>query len=154
MPAATAPTLPPRWFVELAWRVHRGIYRISGGRKGLRRPSDERYGLMRLTTIGRRSGEERSVILAYLEEGSAVVTLAMNGWAPTEPAWWLNLQDHPEARLELVDRSLPVIARTAEGEERERLWDQWRGLEGGDDLDAHATRRPDGTAVVVMEPIA
>lgn len=154
MSADTGTRLPPRWFVKLAWRVHRGIYRGSGGRMGLRRPSADKYGMMRLTTIGRRSGQERSVILAYLEEGDGVCTLAMNGWAPSEPAWWLNLREHPEAHVELPDRSMRVSARAAEGDERQRLWDRWRHLDGGDELDANARRRPNGTAVVVLEPFA
>ena len=41
---------------------------------------------MRLTTIGRRSGQERSVILGYIEDGPNLVTLAMNGWGEGEPA--------------------------------------------------------------------
>ena len=147
-----SPALPPRWFVKLAWRIHRGIYRISGGRKGLRRPSTSQYGMMRLTTSGRRSGQERSVILAYLEDGDTITTLAMNGWAPEEPAWWLNLQANPTAMVELLDGSYTAAAREAVGHERERLWDQWRRLDNGDKLDAYATRRPNGTAVVVLEP--
>jgi len=47
---------------------------------------------MRLTTTGRRSGQNRSVILGYIEDGPKLVTLAMNGWGEGEPAWWLNLQ--------------------------------------------------------------
>jgi hypothetical protein len=41
---------------------------------------------MRLTTIGRRTGKVRPVILGYHEDGSNLVTLAMNGWAEAEPA--------------------------------------------------------------------
>ncbi len=143
------PKLPPRWFVRLAWKVHRGIYRASGGRKGLRRPSPGRYGMMRLTTTGRRSGEPRPVILAYFEDGPHVVTMAMNGWAAPEPAWWLNLQAQPEARLELIDDERDVVAREVSGAERERLWEKWREYDA--DLDAYAQRRPTATAVVVLE---
>jgi hypothetical protein len=48
-------------------------------------------------------GQERSVIIAYVEDGANLVTLAMNGWADAEPAWWLNLQARPEASVTLVD---------------------------------------------------
>jgi hypothetical protein len=27
-----SPKLPPAWFVHTAWRVHRALYRLSGGR--------------------------------------------------------------------------------------------------------------------------
>ncbi len=39
-----APRVPPRWFVRTAWWVHRGLYRVTGGRFGLRRPRGHRWG--------------------------------------------------------------------------------------------------------------
>jgi len=106
---------------------------------------------MRLTTVGRRSGTARSVILGYYEDGPNLVTMAMNGWAEAEPAWWLNLQAHPDATVELRGGSRAIRGRAAEGDEHERLWARWREM--GDDVDGYATRRPSGTAVVVLEPI-
>ncbi|GID29846.1 nitroreductase/quinone reductase family protein [Paractinoplanes brasiliensis] len=147
---ATRPWLPPRWFIRFAWSVHRTLYRVSGGRVGLRRPSAGRYGMMRLTTIGRRSGVERGVILAYFEDGPDVVTLAMNGWGKPEPAWWLNLRSNPEATVELPDGRRLVRAHAATGEERARLWGRWREIDRK--LDAYAALRPTETAVVVLAP--
>ena len=141
---------PPRWFIRLFWFVHRGLYRVTGGRFGLRRAKSDRWGMMRLTTIGRRSGQERSVILGYLEDDSNLVTMAMNGWAPAEPAWWLNLQAHPEASVDLADGSHTIRGRAAEGDERSRLWARWRELDTN--LDAFAALRPAETAVVILEP--
>jgi hypothetical protein len=111
----SAPRLPPRWFVRLAWVVHRAIYRLTGGRRGLWRPKPNRWGAMRLTTMGRRSGKARSAILGYYEDGPNLVTMAMNGWADGEPAWWLNLQAQPDATVELADGSCAVRGREAEG---------------------------------------
>ncbi|MEV6602065.1 nitroreductase/quinone reductase family protein [Actinoplanes sp. NPDC051346] len=129
--------------------MHRGLYRITRGRFGLRRPKAQQWGMFRLTTTGRRSGQSRSVILAYLEDGPNLVTLAMNGWGEAEPAWWLNLQANPDARADLPDGSRLVRCRAAEGAERDRLWQLWR--ETNADLDAFAARRPTPTAVVVLE---
>ena len=142
--------LPPRWFIRLAWMVHRGLYRITGGRFGLRGHSEDKYGMMHVTTTGRRSGQERTVILAYFEDGPNLVTMAMNGWADPEPAWWLNLQSDPTATVVLPDGPRKVKARAAEGAERDRLWDQWRIYDKG--LDSFAARRSRETAVVVLEP--
>jgi deazaflavin-dependent oxidoreductase (nitroreductase family) len=149
-PTEKKPLLPPRWFIHLAWRIHRGLYRLSGGRLGLRRPKPGSYGLMRITTIGRNTGRERRVMLAYLERGTDLVTLAMNGWGAAEPAWWLNLQAHPDARIELVDGPCRVTGRAAEGDERQQLWTRWRELD--EKLDRYAAIRPAETAVVVLEP--
>ncbi len=144
--------LPPRWFVRLAWFAHRGLYRLTGGRIGLWRAKANRWGTMRLTTTGRRTGQERSVILGYFEDGPNLVTMAMNGWADPEPAWWLNLQAHPEASVDLADGRRTVRGRAAEGEERSRLWAQWRELDKN--LDEYAARRSRETAVVILEPLA
>ncbi len=149
------PRLPPRWFIRLAWVVHRAMYRLSGGRRGLRLRTPGRFGMLRLTTVGRRSGWERAVILGYYEDGPNLVTLAMNGWGEGAPAWWLNLRAQPNASVTLKDGARPVRGRTAEGKERQRLWDGFRAYAGGgDDLDAYAWRRPTETAVVVLEPRA
>ena len=146
-----SPSLQPRWFIRSFWVAHRAFYRLTGGRRGLWRPKPDNWGAMRLTTIGRRSGRERSAILGYYEDGPNLVTLAMNGWAKEEPAWWLNLQAHPEASVDLADGRRAVRARAAEGDERARLWARWRDF--GDDVDAYATRRPSETAVVILEPL-
>lgn len=145
-----AARVPPRWFVRGAWYLHRGIYRVTGGRFGLWRPRPNRWGTMRLTTTGRRTGEERSVILGYYEDGQNLVTMAMNGWADDEPAWWLNLQSNPDADVDVRDGRLKVRGRAAEGAERSRLWAKWRDIDPK--LDAYAALRSRETAVVILEP--
>jgi len=116
----------------------------------LRRAKASRWGMMRLTTIGRRTGQERSVILSYFEDGPDLVTMAMNGWADAEPAWWLNLQAHPEASVDLAAGQRTVTGRAAEGEERSRLWARWREID--ENLDGYAARRSAETAVVILAP--
>jgi deazaflavin-dependent oxidoreductase (nitroreductase family) len=151
---ARTPRLPPRWFVRSAWVVHRALYALSGGWFGLWRPeAGGRFGTLRLTTRGRRSGQPRVAILGYYEDGPDLVTLAMNGWADPEPAWWLNLRAHPDATVALADGPRAVRARAAAGAERARLWARFRDFPGwGADLDALAARRSRATAVVVLEP--
>ena len=143
--------LPPRWFVRSAWLVHRALYALTGGRLGLRPASATTWGMMHLTTVGRRSGKERTAILGYFEDGPNLVTLAMNGWGAPEPAWWLNLQAHPDTTVTLRDGSHPVHGRAATPEERPRLWARWAEYDGAN-LDSWAARRPNETAVVILEP--
>ena len=145
-----APFLPPRWFVRLFWSAHRGLYRITAGRVGLWRPRSNRWGTLRLTTTGRRTGRKHSVIVAYLQDGPNLTTMAMNGWADGEPAWWLNLQAHPDASVDLVDGPRQVRARAAKGDERSRLWARW--WEVNAKLDTYAALRSSETAVVILEP--
>ena len=150
--STTAPRLPPRWFIRIAWIAHRAIHRATGGRRGLWHAQPGKWGTMRLTTVGRRSGQERSAILGYFEDGPNLVTMAMNGWASPEPAWWLNLQANPDTSVELKDGTRPVHGRPATPEERDRLWSRWR--EFNQNLDGWAARRSGDTAVVVLEPRA
>ena len=147
---SSRPFLPPRLVVRSAWVAHRALHRLSRGRRGLWKPKPGKWGTLRLTTVGRRSGRTRSAILGYYEDGPNLVTMAMNGWASPEPAWWLNLQARPDATVELVDGPRLGRGRSAAGEERERLWARWRDF--GDDVDGYATRRSGETAVVVLEP--
>ena len=130
--------------------THRRLYRWTGGRFGLWRPKPGRWGTMRLTTIGRRTGRSHAVIVGYFEDGPNLVTMAMNGWGDAEPSWLLNLQAHPDVTVNLVGGPRDVTGREAQGDERERLWDRWRQIDKK--LDAYAARRSMDTAVVVLEP--
>jgi deazaflavin-dependent oxidoreductase (nitroreductase family) len=149
-----APRTPPRFIIRIAWMLHRTAYRLTGGRFGLSRPeSGSKFGMLRLATVGRRSGQPRIAIVGYYEDGPNLVTLAMNGWGRSEPAWWLNLQAQPDTTVGLADGPRAVRARAATGAERERLWARFADFPGwGDDIDALATRRSSETAVVVLEP--
>ncbi len=141
----------PRWLVRAFWRGHRLVYSLTGGRRGLRVPTAGRYGMLRLRTTGRRTGQERHAILAYFEDGGDIVLVPMNGWADPEPAWWLNLQAHPDAVVDLPDGSRSVTARRADRDERDRLWikahETW-----DNDMDAYAAGRARETQIVVLEP--
>jgi deazaflavin-dependent oxidoreductase (nitroreductase family) len=136
--------------VRAAWLVHRAAHRITGGRRGLWKAKPGKWGTVRLTTIGRRTGVQRSAILGYYEDGPNLVTMAMNGWADPEPAWWLNLQANPDTVVELKGETRLVHGRAAAGAERDRLWARWRDY--SDDHDRWAALRGRETAVVVLEP--
>ena len=114
--ATRPPKHPPPWFVHTAWRVHRALYRLSGGRFLWTTSNKRGWGALRLTTIGRKSGQERSVIIGYLEDGPNLVAIAMNGWDEGHPAWWLNLEAHPDAVVRLPHQQpRPVRARPDRG---------------------------------------
>lgn len=145
-----SPFLPPRWVITSAWKMHRALYRVSGGRLGLRPAVDDTYGLARLTTTGRRSGTDRTVFIGYFHDGENLITMAMNGWGAAEPAWWLNLQANPDAKLVTPDGPVFVTGRAATGPERDRLWQRWAEIDEG--IDGYASRRPTETAVVILSP--
>jgi deazaflavin-dependent oxidoreductase (nitroreductase family) len=137
--------------VHTAWRVHRALHRLSGGRFLWSTSNKRGWGALHLTTIGRKSGQERSVIIGYLEDGHNLVSIAMNGWEEGHPSWWLNLEAHPDVVVRPAHQQpRPVRARSAAGEERARLWQRWLAVDPR--LDAYAGRRSTETPVVVLEP--
>jgi F420H(2)-dependent quinone reductase len=101
-------------------KIHSALYRATDGRIG------HSAGAIRnllLTTTGRRSGEARTVALAYLADGDDLVIVASNGGSDKPPAWWRNLQAEPRATVQVGRDTFPVAARDAEGDERARLWE-------------------------------
>lgn len=143
--------LPPAWFKHAFWRAHRLLNRVSGGRFLWTETSKRGWGAMRLTTVGRTTGQDRTVIVGYLQDGSDLVVMAMNGWDEGDPAWWLNLKAHPNAVVQLPHQQPRTVhARRAVGEERERLWQRWATIDK--DLDQYAAMRTNDTPIVVFEP--
>ena len=147
-----APPNVPRWLVRTIWIGHRALYSLTRGRVGLRPATSGQWGMLRLRTVGRKTGEVRIAIVGFIEDGPNLITPAMNGWADPEPAWWLNLQANPKASVELPDVSRKVTARAAVGEERARLWERFLALGSSAFTDASAALRSRETAIVVLEP--
>ena len=152
MPTTTPPPkLPPSWFKHAFWRVHRALHRFSRGRFLWSPASKRGWGAMGLTITGRKTGKERRVIIGYIQDGPNLVALAMNGWDQGHPAWWLNLQAHPDVVVRLPHQPpCQMHGRLAVGEERDRLWQRWAQIDLG--LDSYASRRSVETPVVVFEP--
>lgn len=96
--------------------MHVSVYRWTGGAGAPGR------NFLILTTIGRKSGQERDTPLFYFANEGNFIIIASNGGAQKHPTWWLNLQSNPKARIQLKQRRVSVTAHQAVGEERERLW--------------------------------
>lgn len=122
-------------------------YRETGGEVGHRWKRGSK--ILLLTTKGRRSGEPRTKPLIYESDGDRYVVVASKGGAPAHPSWYLNLQADPNVEVQVLDEVFDARARTAEGEERERLWQlvtkQWP------DYDRYTERTDRRIPVVVLE---
>jgi deazaflavin-dependent oxidoreductase (nitroreductase family) len=123
-------------------------YRETGGEEGhiWRRGAKT----LLLTTKGRRTGEPTTTPLIYEHaDGGAYVVVASKGGAPQHPGWYRNLSKDPEVEVQVLDEVFRARARTAAGEERERLWrlaaQQWP------DYDAYQQRTERELPVVVLE---
>jgi deazaflavin-dependent oxidoreductase (nitroreductase family) len=105
--------------VELFWKLHPRIYRLTRGRV-----LGELLGLpvLLLDTRGRKTGVRRTNALTYLPDGDAFVVIASVLGEERNPAWYWNLKANPEVEVEIRGERIPVRARETEGEERDRLW--------------------------------
>ena len=133
--------------VELFWKVHPWLYRVSGGRL-----LGELVGMkvLLLTTMGAKSGASRTTALTYLEAGAAYVVIGSFLGEPRHPAWVHNLRANPRATVQVGARRIAVRAREARGEERARMLEQVFALQP--DYRAYEGRTDREIPVVVLEP--
>jgi len=104
-----------------------------------------------LTTTGRKSGEALTLPLIYGRAGASYVVVASKGGAPAHPAWYLNLEAHPEVGVQVLGDRFAARARTAEGAERAALWAQMVGIYQPYEKYQAATMRE--IPVVVLDPV-
>jgi deazaflavin-dependent oxidoreductase (nitroreductase family) len=108
-----------RRLIRLLSRAHRGVVHASRGRL-LGRVAG--MPVLLLTTTGRRTGKKRTVPLTYLRDGDDYVIVGSFGGSDRPPAWWVNLEHEPRAVVRRAGARLDVTARTADPDERTRLW--------------------------------
>jgi deazaflavin-dependent oxidoreductase (nitroreductase family) len=143
-----------KWFAavgkQVAPRIDRLLLKVTGGRgvtiggKGL--PT------LFLTTVGRKTGKERITPLLYCRDGDRILVAGSNWGQAHHPAWALNLKANPRARVQFGRKTTEVVARVAEGEERERLWpfleERWPAYQ------TYRERSGRDMMVFVLEPMA
>jgi deazaflavin-dependent oxidoreductase (nitroreductase family) len=113
--------MPNDLFLKSMNAVHRTVLKITGNRAGW---DVSGMPVLELTTIGRKSGQPRSVMLtAPVIEGSTLVVVASRGGDDTHPAWFLNLRDNPDVEVRVKGKGKQSMrAHVATAEERARLW--------------------------------
>ena len=124
-------------------------YRETGGGVG----HDWKRGskVLLLTTTGRKTGKAITKPLIYENAGDAYVVIASKGGAPQHPGWYRNLSEAPAVEVQVMDEVFDARARTATGDERERLWklaaQQWP------DYDTYQTKTERQIPVVVLDRV-
>jgi deazaflavin-dependent oxidoreductase (nitroreductase family) len=113
--------MPSDFVLKTMNTVHRGMLKITGGRFGY---NLSRMPVLELTTIGRKSGQPRSIMLTSpLQEGSTIVVVASRGGDDHHPAWFLNLRENPDVEVAWKGEAKKKMrAHVANAEERARLW--------------------------------
>lgn len=103
-----------------------------------------------LTATGRRTGRELTSALIFARDGDDYLIVASMGGAPKHPMWYLNLQAHPQAKIQVRGDEFAVVARTATADEKPRLWaivtEVWPNY------DAYQARTNRDIPLVVLSP--
>ena len=141
--------------IKLGSRLNTRLYRATRGRLGgtwrvgaaLRKPTP----VCLLTTVGRRSGKERTVPLLYLSDGGSIVLVASQGGLPKNPAWFYNVRDEPSVRIQTGGDERAYRARIADDAERADLWP--RLVELYADFDTYAAWTDRRIPVVICDPV-
>ena len=76
-----------------------------------------------LTTTGRKSGQQRKHALIYQKYGDDYLLVASRGGADEPPAWYLNLQAHPDVQVQVHGDKFTARARTANEQEKPAMWE-------------------------------
>jgi proline iminopeptidase len=107
--------------------------------------------ILLLTTTGRKSGNESTTPLIYDLDGDNPVIVASKGGAPEHPGWYRNILKSPEVEVQIMGDKFHARARTAEGEERERLWKKMNEM--WPHYDEYQEKTDRAIPVVVLERI-
>jgi deazaflavin-dependent oxidoreductase (nitroreductase family) len=145
--ARISPYLAHRPGSARATQAHAWIVQRTGGRLGGRVLGGD---ILVLRTTGRRSGQQRDAPLLFVHHGDGYAIVASNAASERPPAWWFNLQDHPDVDALVRGRTHPVRARAATEEEISELWPRLTELYSGyEHYKSIATRE---LPVVILEP--
>jgi deazaflavin-dependent oxidoreductase (nitroreductase family) len=140
----------PRWLLRILWLEDRALSKLSGGRMTLPNGSGGAVRTLFLRLTGRKTGQPRRNGLYYVEDGPNLVVVASNAGRDQDPSWWLNLQAHPDAEVEVGKEARPVHARQASPEDAARLYKRFAAA-----LPQYADYREKTTRpipVVILEP--
>ena len=132
--------------ITLLGEDHVRVYRETGGETGY---IWNGVTALLMTMTGRKSGEKRTIPIIFTEVDGKYVIIASKGGAPKHPVWYLNVSEDPNVEVQIKDEVFDATARTAEGEERERLWAA--AIENWPNYDVYQSRTDREIPVVVLE---
>jgi deazaflavin-dependent oxidoreductase (nitroreductase family) len=105
--------------IRLIGRLHAWLWKLAGGKLG---NAFGRAPFMMLTTKGRKTGRSRATPVLYLQDGPDLIVVASFGGNDMHPAWYLNLEQCPEAEVLIKGERRRVVARRVSPEEKKVIW--------------------------------
>ena len=114
-----------RYMIKVFGKVHKTMYQLTGSKIFA---NLGKVPTLLLTTTGRTSGKPRTVPLLYIEEGNGFAIVASFAGSPDHPSWYRNLQNNPNASVQIEKEVIAVVASTASQEEKTRLWPRFTDI--------------------------
>ena len=107
-------------FIKWFMKINAFFIRISRGQVGTQLGTQN---ILILNTVGRKSGQTRSIPIAYFFHEGKYLIVESNWGKDNHADWYFNLQSQPHATVEVKGKTISANARFAEGEEYIRLWE-------------------------------
>jgi len=101
--------------------------------------------------IGAKSGEIRTCVLPYQHYGDGYYIVGSKGGGPVDPAWAINAQKNPSCWMYMNRKRIAARARLAEGEEREKIWQQIVDADSKVYLDYQKTAYPRILPIIILD---
>ncbi|HJP78671.1 MAG TPA: nitroreductase/quinone reductase family protein [Pseudonocardiaceae bacterium] len=129
--------------------VHRTVLKLTGGKAGW---SASSMPVVQLTTVGRKTGQPRTVLLTSpVQEDGTIVVVASRGGDDQSPAWLHNVKANPQVRVVFAGQpEREMTARVADAAERERLWPEVTKV--GKQYADYQNKTEREIALVLLEP--
>jgi F420H(2)-dependent quinone reductase len=132
-----------KWLTPLGvWFMRRTNGAITDSRIARMLGASREVDVLLLTTRGRRSGRERTVVLQFFPDGDAMVVTAANDGGTSHPGWYFNLQGDPSARVEVLGRTILARAEELPAEAAADWWQRILRRDPAYERYARATSRP------------
>jgi F420H(2)-dependent quinone reductase len=105
-----------KWFMA----INAFLIRATRGRIGTQLGTQS---ILILNTVGRKSGQPRSIPIAYFFYEGRYLIVESNWGRDNHADWYFNIQKQPQVSIEVKGKLIKAVAKFAEGEEYVRLWE-------------------------------
>jgi deazaflavin-dependent oxidoreductase (nitroreductase family) len=120
------PKTPPKGLmamIRLANSIHVALYRTSRGKFA---GEIAQMPLLLITTYGRKTGKPHTNPVVYIRDGKDYLVSASAGGMAWNPAWYFNLKDHPDIKIQVGDQPIDVHAEITLGKDRDQLYERFK----------------------------
>ena len=135
--------------IRVMTRLNTLVYRVSGGRVAGKWTHGEP--MLLLTTIGRKTGQPRTVTLVYMSDGDRMIVVASQAGMSTDPQWVANAEANPQVEVEVGASRRAMRARRGTAEEKARYWPELCQMNS--DYAAYQSRTTRDIPILILEPL-